>query len=474
MGTNITSSASSGNQTIDLSIDNNDAQEPSQNSPASIDAPKVEDIIEAVKDPENLNIISQKIGDFATKLFTFNVLTEIAIIALSLFLGWLIRKAFRPKLEQIISNLTVPYAMKHILRNISKLTLHITALIIIIISSFVVLSFMDDWNVKLLTAVSKLLSAWIFIRLIAQIIFNGFLRNIIALFAWTIAALSIIGGLDVALSTLDSIGMTFGETRITLLAALKAGVMLTLLLAFAQFISKVSEQRLRASSNLTPSAQVLIGKIVKIALISFALIFGITLSGIDLSAFAIFGGALGVGIGFGLQKVISNLFSGILLLADRSIKPGDIIEMPDGVFGWIGQLNARYVSIVTRDNKEYLVPNEDFITQPVINWSFSDRLIRVETKFGVHYNSDPHEVKRMVEEVVKEVKRVKADPPPVCHLYEFGDSSLNFVLRYWIDDAEKGVMNTKGAVMLAVWDVFKENNIEIPYPHREVFMHESK
>ncbi len=469
MSSDITSSASAGNQTIDLSIDQ--AVEKVDLPPPPLKSPNVEDLIDAVKDPETLDIISQKLTDFAVHLFTFNVLTEIAIIIGALTTGWLFRKVFRPKLEQMISNLSVPYAMKHILRNLSKLTLHITALMVLLLSTFIMVSIMPEWGAKVLTAMTKLLSAWIFIRLVAQIIFNGFLRNIIAGFAWAMAALSIIGGLDIALTTLDGLGLTIGETRISLLAVLKAGVILTLLLAFAQFVSKISEQRLRASTNLTPSAQVLIGKIVRIALISFALIFGVTLAGIDLSTFAIFGGALGLGIGFGLQKVISNLFSGILLLADRSIKPGDIIEMPDGVFGWIGQLNARYVSIVTRDNKEYLVPNEDFITQPVINWSFSNRLIRIETKFGVHYKSDPHQVKKLVEETLKGLARVKDDPAPVCHLCEFGDSSLNFVVRYWIDDPEKGVMNTKGTVMLAIWDVFKAHNIEIPYPHREVFMH---
>ena len=468
--TDITSSDS--DPQIDLSIDNG-LKDPAD-KPGIVDGPKVEDIIDAVKDPETIDIIVQNVNDFASRVFTFNVLTEIAIVVGSLLLGWLLRKVFRPKIEQFISNLSVPYAMKHILRNVSKLTLHIAALIIILIATFVMVSVMPDWGTKVLTAASKLLSAWIFIRLIAQIIFNGFLRNIIASIAWTVAALSIIGGLDVALNTLDNLGLTIGETRITLLAVVKAGIILTLLLALAQFISKVSEQRLRASTNLTPSAQVLIGKIIRILVIGFALIFGVTLAGIDLSTFAIFGGALGLGLGFGLQKVISNLFSGILLLADRSIKPGDIIEMPDGVFGWIGQLNARYVSIVTRDNKEYLVPNEDFITQPVINWSFTNRLIRIETKFGVHYNSDPHEVKRICEAAVVGVDRVEDDPKPVCHLVEFGDSSLNFVLRYWIDDAEKGVTNTKGAVMLALWDALKENGIEIPYPHREVFMHQQK
>ncbi len=158
----------------------------------------------------------------------------------------------------------------------------------------------------------------------------------------------------------------------------------------------------------------------------------------------------------------------MLLLVDKSIKPGDIIELPDGsgAFGWVSQLGARYVSLITRDNKEYLIPNEDFVTQPVINWSYSDRKIRVETKFGVDYKSDPHFVKKLAIDVSTKVNRVCEDPKPVCHLVEFGDSSLNFVLRYWIEDAENGVTNTKGDVMLGLWNAFKEHDIEIPFPHR--------
>jgi small-conductance mechanosensitive channel len=146
------------------------------------------------------------------------------------------------------------------------------------------------------------------------------------------------------------------------------------------------------------------------------------------------------------------------------------LELPEGngAFGWVSQLGARYVSIITRDNKEYLIPNEDFITQPVINWSYTDRKIRVETKFGVDYASNPHEIKAMAIEVATKVKRVVQDPKPVCHLVEFGDSSLNFVLRYWIEDAENGVTNTKGDVMLGLWDAFNENGVEIPFPHRVI------
>jgi small-conductance mechanosensitive channel len=235
-------------------------------------------------------------------------------------------------------------------------------------------------------------------------------------------------------------------------------------------LSRFFERRINKSTSLNPSVRVLMIKIVKIALIGLAIVIAVTSAGLDLSALAVFGGALGLGIGFGLQKVISNLFSGVLLLADRSIKPGDIIELKDGTFGWVGQLGSRYVSVVTRDYKEHLIPNEDFITQPVVNWSYSNRLIRIETKFGVHYDSDPHLVKKLAEEVAVIPDRVVSDPKPVCHLVEFGDSSLNFVLRFWIEDPEQGVTNMRGAVMLKLWDAFKEHGIQIPYPHREVIM----
>lgn len=451
------------NQAIDLSID----QAPSH-EPHMLSTPKVDEVIEAFKDPETIEKARTFIANLSEQLVTINMLSQFILIVGALFLGWMIRRALRPTLQTIIGTFNVPYAVKNALRNITKLTLHGSALLIIFVGTVGMVTLEPQWNTGLLTATMKLLSAWIFIRIIAQIIANQFLRNIIATMGWTVAALSIIGVLAPVVSLLDAIGMSFGEARISLLVVLKAGVILSLLLAFAGFVGKVTEQRLRANSSLTPSAQVLIGKLIRISLVGFALIFGVTLSGIDLSAFALFGGALALGIGFGLQKVISNLFSGILLLADHSIKPGDIIEMPGGVFGWIGQLNARYVSIVTRDNKEYLVPNEDFITMPVINWSYTNRLIRLETQFTVHYDSDPHFVKKLAQDVTATAPRVVAEPKPVCHLVDFGERGLNFVLRYWIEDPENGVVNTRGPVMLALWDAFKLHDIKIPYPHQEI------
>ena len=179
---------------------------------------------------------------------------------------------------------------------------------------------------------------------------------------------------------------------------------------------------------------------------------------------------MGVGIGFGLQKVVSNFISGIIILLDQSIKPGDTITLGE-TFGWIRELRARFVSVVTRDGREFLIPNEDFITTQVVNWSFTDKYVRLDVEFGVSYDSDPHEVIRLAIEAASGVDRVvTVSKQPVCWMTEFGDSSLNFKLRFWIDDPQSGLTNIRGMVLIALWDKFKENGIEIPYPHRELIM----
>ncbi|NJL50166.1 MAG: mechanosensitive ion channel [Blastochloris sp.] len=178
-------------------------------------------------------------------------------------------------------------------------------------------------------------------------------------------------------------------------------------------------------------------------------------------------GAIGLGLGFGLQKVVSNLVSGVILLADRSIKPGDVISVGD-TFGWIAQLGARYVSVVTRDGRSFLIPNEDLITNRVINWSFSTQTVRLEVAFGVAYDSDPHLVRQIAVAAAKTVSRVHDMPPPVCHISGFGESSIDFVLRFWINDPVNGVANVKGDVFLALWDSFRERGITIPFPQMEM------
>jgi small-conductance mechanosensitive channel len=211
----------------------------------------------------------------------------------------------------------------------------------------------------------------------------------------------------------------------------------------ANTASDFLDRRVQSSADLTPSIQVLIGKLIRLLLITFAILIALSTVGIDFSALALFSGAVGVGLGFGLQKIVSNLVSGIILLADKSIKPGDVISVGDS-FGWVGSMGARYTSIVTREGREFLIPNEDFVTQRVINWSYSNDEVRLDVAFGVSYASDPHKICQIAMEATKTVARVLISPAPVCHLKAFGDSSLDFTLRFWIRDPVDGVTNVRG------------------------------
>ncbi|MEQ9245142.1 MAG: mechanosensitive ion channel, partial [Nitratireductor sp.] len=303
----------------------------------------------------------------------------------------------------------------------------------------------------------------------SRIIRNRLLARTIGWIAWTYAAIVILGIDDEAAAFLDTLALPLGATRLSALVLLKAAVLLTGTVWLAVVLGNYFDERVQRSDELTPSIRVLLGKVVKIGLVIAAGAIALSSVGVDLTALTVFSGAVGVGLGFGLQKVVSNFISGIIILLDKSIKPGDTITLGD-TFGWIRELRARFVSVITRDGREYLIPNEDFITQQVINWSFSDEMVRLDVPFGVSYEADPHQVSALAIEAAMSVGRVDADRRPVCWLTGFGESSLDFVLRFWIRDPQQGLTNVRGKVLLALWDTLKENGIEIPYPHREVIM----
>ncbi len=314
---------------------------------------------------------------------------------------------------------------------------------------------------------ASLATAWVVIALVAGFIRNPFVYRLVALFAWTVAALNILGLIKPVRDALDAVGIVVGSLRVTPLLLIKTIVLLLLTLWVANAVSDFLEKRMRSVADLTPSIRVLIGKLLRLLLITFAILVVLSTVGIDFSALAFFSGAIGVGLGFGLQKIVSNLVSGIILLADKSIKPGDVITVGES-FGWVGSMGARYTSVVTRDGREYLIPNEDFVTQRVINWSYSNDEVRLDVEFGVAYASDPHRVIALALEAVQSISRLLEKPAPVCYLKAFGNSSLDFILRFWIRDPIDGLTNVRGAVMLALWEVFKREGIEIPFPQRDL------
>ncbi|MCB1361227.1 MAG: mechanosensitive ion channel, partial [Rhodobacteraceae bacterium] len=266
---------------------------------------------------------------------------------------------------------------------------------------------------------------------------------------------------------LDSIAVQFGSFRLSALSVLKALVLTAALVTVARVLTLGAAGRIRGNADISPSMQELLVKVLRIGLYGAAFFIGLKAVGFDLTGLAVLSGAIGVGLGFGLQKVVSNLVSGIIILLDKSVKPGDVISLGD-TFGWINTLGARYVSVVTRDGKEYLIPNEDLITGQVVNWSHTNDLVRLDLKFGTSYHDDPHAVRAIAIAAAEGAARVLANPAPVCHIVNFGDSSVDYLLRFWIRDPSAGLTNIRGAVYLALWDAFKEHGISIPFPQREV------
>lgn len=322
---------------------------------------------------------------------------------------------------------------------------------------------------RILGVLSSLLTAWIIIRVATSILRTRLARRGMAGVVWTIAALDITGLYGPAVQVLDAIAVQAGAIRLSALLVVQATLWLALLLWAATLLVNVVDRRLQTVTDLSPSGRVLIGKLLRFGAIALAVVMALNAVGVDMTALAVFSGALGLGIGIGLQRVVANLLSGVFLLMDRSVKPGDVIEV-EGTFGWVVSMQARFVSLVTRDRKEILIPNEDFITNRVVNWSHSDNLVRLEVPFSVSYEADPHRIRALAVEAAAQPSRVVDKPAPVCHLTAFGDNGLEFILRFWIEDAPSGVANVTGQVLLALWDAFKAEGVDIPFPHRDIKM----
>ena len=396
-----------------------------------------------------------------------STLFQIGLVVLAFVVAFVAGRLLEPRLEARVRQIR---DRRDLLRFLAILLRRLTWLLfpLVLWIEFAVLRAVT-WPSRsyLIGVAATLATAWILVVIAGRTIRNKVLARVTTAFGLVLTTIVILGLFDETTDFLDTIGIAIGDLRLTLLSLVKAAVLLAIFLWVAKLIAGYAERWFEDNEDLTPSLQVLLSKFVRIALITVALLAVVGSLGIDLTALTVFSGAVGVGIGFGLQKVVSNFVSGVIILMDKSIKPGDVISLGE-TFGWIRLLRGRYVSVVTRDGREYLIPNDDFITGQVVNWSFTDKLVRLDVPFGVGYGSDPHVVRKIAVAACAGVDRVATDPLPVCHLTAFGDSSLDFLLRFWIIDPEKGLTNIRGAVMLALWDGFKENGIDIPFPHRHV------
>ncbi len=318
----------------------------------------------------------------------------------------------------------------------------------------------------MLMVAAKLAVAWLIIRLVTSVIRNAFIVRLVSLSAWLIAALSIINQLDPTIDALDSVSVVLGGLRLTPLLVIKLGALLVAALWLTNIASNFAESRINQSADLTPSIQVLLVKMIRIGLLVVAIAVALSAVGINLSALAVFSGAVGVGIGIGLQKIVANFISGIILLADKSVKPGDLVTIGDSS-GRISAMKTRYISVAAGDGREFLIPNEDLVTQKVTNWTYTDKNTLVKVNFSTNYASDPRQVCKLAVEIATAAPRAIKSRTPNCILSEFAETGMKFSLTFWIADPD-GMDNVKSDVMLSLWETFKREGIRVPYPVREI------
>ena len=392
---------------------------------------------------------------------------QIGVLLLIRLLGTLfgrrVRTFFEPRVKKIRFR---AYADSFL----QKLIYHIPLLLSIALLWLTISVFRRfEYPSFLMLLILSLSTAWLVIQLATSVILDRFWSKLIAALAWAVAALNIVGLLDDAMAMLEKVGFSLGEVRLNLLTVTKAAIILMILLRLFKWATVFLERKLSHISELTPSTRVLVSKVVNITLLVLVILVGLNSVGIDLTAFAVFSGAIGVGVGFGLQKIVGNFISGIILLVDKSIKPGDVIQLEDA-YGRVREMGGRCVSVVTREEKEYLIPNEDLISQQVVNWSYSNSNVRIKAPVGISYGADPHRAAELILASIKGVPRVLEKPEPKCLLVGFGDNSVDLQLRFWIGDPRNGVANITSEVLFRVWDTLKENNIEIPFPQRDVHL----
>jgi len=278
--------------------------------------------------------------------------------------------------------------------------------------------------------------------------------------------------------TLDKLAVQVGHTRVSLWDLMVVFVVIALVITIAWASSRLTSRLLARARHLDLTQRLLIEKMAGLLIWAIAILVGIDVLGIDLTALTVFSGAFGLAIGFGLQKTFGNLIAGIILLMDKSIKPGDVIAITDQggkyTFGQIRRIGIRAVSLTTRDQKEYLIPNENLMVNQVENWSYSSKNVRIQVPVGIAYTADIARAEALMLEAARAAPRVLKAPPPTVWLDSFAESSVQFVINCWITDPEEGVGNLRSDVLKMLWHLFRENGIAIPFPQRDLNLRDSE
>jgi small-conductance mechanosensitive channel len=417
-------------------------------------------------------------------LLTRNVLVEVGALLVCLGMGWLAAVLLRYH-DRFRALHPAPGAIGMDLLAYIAVTV-LPALVVfglVLLARGIVQAVALDSTI--LDAVLRLNGAYVVIRVgvllfalsLGNKVWMQNLENRVTLLIWLAFAADYLGWLDPIVSVLDRIGITSGKSHISVWSVLKVLFTLTLFVLVAMWISRWIDRRLKRLSTLAPSTRIGLAKFANAFLIALSILVGLNTAGVDLTTLTVLTGAIGVGLGFGLQSIASNFVSGFVLLMDRSIKPGDVISLSgqSGTstenFGWVQELRGRYVVVRDRDGIEMLVPNQQLIQNAVINWSYTDPRIRLKLPVRVSYQNDPELALKILLDACEGQRRVLRDPPPVSRLMQFGDHGIELELRFWISDPQEGVNNVRSEVNRTIWALFKQHDITIPVAQREVYLH---
>jgi small-conductance mechanosensitive channel len=331
------------------------------------------------------------------------------------------------------------------------------------------IGFNRHWDIHLVNVALDLMVAWVIIRLAAGFFVSAAWSRLFAAFIWLVAAMDIMGVLSPTAAYLDQLGVNLDNGRLSLLMVIKAAIMLAILLPLASWVCRLLQGKLEEINTLTPRVYVLLVKLLKSSLYTMAILVALDSVGFDFHLLMVAIGAVGLGVGFGFQKVVSNLVSGVIILADNSIRPGDVIEV-GGTYGKIESLHSRFVSVTTLDGTSFLIPNDDLVTRQVVNWSFNGPGVRLKIPVGVAYGSDVRQAMDLMVAAALEFPRVLRNPKPSPRLIKFADSSIQLELRLWIRDPDQGITNIKSDIQLRIWESYKEHGIEFPFPQQDLHL----
>jgi small-conductance mechanosensitive channel len=419
----------------------------------------------------------QAAGDILERLLLPASLVQYAVIGAAIALGWWIARLLRPHLSSAMA----PDDLRSRAREAGWVAAPYGVILLILASADGLLH-AAGVPARLVDVAVQLTALLLVIRLAVYIVrvslgsrarIKGW-GTPISIIVWVFLSLHLLGWGDTVIGALDGIGVDLGKTRVSVWSVAKLLVTVSLFVVAAMWVSRWLERRVLKLDALPPTMRIGIAKFVQAFLVGLSVLVGLNAAGLDLTTLNVLTGAIGIGLGFGLQSIAANFVSGFVLLMDRSIKPGDVISFTGTTgtategFGWVEELRGRYVVVRDRDGVATLVPNQNLITNPVINWSYTDPRVRLKLPVRVSYKDDPELAMRLLLDATVDHPRVVRDPAPVARLMSFGDHGIDLELRFWIPDPQEGVNNVRSDVNRAIWRLFRENGITIPVAQREV------